>query len=214
MQDAAFDDDGVAAAVAHVHVDVGTHHLRHVDLAGDHRTFGSDGDVLGAHAQDNVLGLHAGVAQALLLCRAGNKGSTLHLNRIGTVCRAGEAGVVVVHLRHSYESRDKEVRRVVKHLLRGTHLLHLAVFHDDDAVAQRHGLGLVMRDVDKRGVDALAQLDDLCAHLVAKLCVQVRERLVHKQNLGLANNGATDGDALALAARERFGLTIQILGYS
>ena len=89
---------------------------------------------------------------------------------------------------------------MVVNLLRRANLLNHAILHDDDAVAQGHGLGLIVRNVHERGVDAIAQLDNLGAHLVAKLRVEVRERLVHEQHLGFAHDSATDRHALTLAA--------------
>jgi len=38
------------------------------------------------------------------------------------------------------------------------------------------------------------------------------ERLVHEQRRGLGNDGAANGDALALAAREGLGLAVEVLG--
>ena len=101
---------------------------------------------------------------------------------------------------------------MVKDLLGSADLLDDAVLHDDDAVAQGHGLGLVVGDVDEGAVDALTQLQDLGAHLVAQLGVQVGEGLVHQQDLGLPNDGATDGHALALAAGQSLGLAAQVFG--
>ncbi|MPM84688.1 hypothetical protein SDC9_131761 [bioreactor metagenome] len=101
---------------------------------------------------------------------------------------------------------------MVEHLLRSADLLDITVFHNDDAVAQRHGLGLVMGNIHKRGVDVLAQLDQLSTHLIAQLCVEVAQRLVHEEDLRMANNCAADGDTLALTAGERLGLSLQILG--
>jgi hypothetical protein len=46
------------------------------------------------------------------------------------------------------------------------------------------------------------QLADLHAHIHAQRRVEVRERLVEQEHLGVAHDGAADGDALALAARE------------
>ena len=89
---------------------------------------------------------------------------------------------------------------MVEDVLRRADLLDEAVLHDYDAVAQGHGLGLVVRDVDEGSVDALTQLDDLRTHLVAQLGVQVGERFVHQEDLGAADDGAADGDALPLAA--------------
>ncbi len=74
-----------------------------------------------------------------------------------------------------------------------------------------HGLGLVVGNVDEGGVDLLAQLDDLGAHLVAQLGIQVGQRLVHQEDLRVADDGAADGDALALAAGQGLGLAVEIL---
>ena len=128
------------------------------------------------------------------------------------VAGAGEHGVEEVHLRRADEAGDEEVGRVVEDLLRRADLLHEAVLHDDDAVAEGHGLGLVVRDVDEGGVDPLAELDYLGAHLVAQLGVQVGEGLVHEEDLRLADDGAADGDALPLAAGQGLGLAVQVLG--
>jgi len=46
------------------------------------------------------------------------------------------------------------------------------------------------------------QRADFRAHLHAQLGVEVRERLVEQEQLGIAHDGAAHGDALALAARE------------
>jgi len=101
---------------------------------------------------------------------------------------------------------------VIEDFLRGAHLLDLAIPHDDDAVAQRHGLGLVMGNIDESGIDALPQLDDLGTHLVAQLGIQVGKRLIHQEYLGAAHNGTADGYALTLAAGKRLGLAVQVLG--
>jgi hypothetical protein len=93
---------------------------------------------------------------------------------------------------------------------RGVGLLDDAVFHDDDAVAHGHGLDLVVGDVDHGGLEALVELDDLGAHLDAHLGVEVGERLVEEEDLGLADDGAADGDALALAAGEGLGLAVEV----
>ena len=117
-----------------------------------------------------------------------------------------------VHLRRADEARHEQVGRVVEHFLRRADLLDEAVLHDDDAVAQGHGLGLVMGDIDKRGVDALPQLDDLGPHLIAELGVQIGQRLIHQEHGGVTDDGTADGHTLALAAGQSLGLTVQILG--
>ena len=84
--------------------------------------------------------------------------------------------------------------------------------HNDDPVAQGHGLGLVVCNVNKGCIDPFAELDDLSAHLVPELGVQVRQRLVHQENLGVPDDGAANGHALALAAGQGLRLPAQVLG--
>ena len=101
---------------------------------------------------------------------------------------------------------------MVEDLLWGGDLLDDAVLHDHDAIAEGHGLGLVVSDVDERTLDLVAQFDELGTHLVTKLGVQVGQRLVHQEDLGVTHDGAADGDALTLAARKRLRLTVEVLG--
>ena len=42
--------------------------------------------------------------------------------------------------------------------------------------------------------------------------VEVGQRLVEQEDLGVAHDGAADGDALALAARQRLGQAVEIFG--
>ena len=79
-------------------------------------------------------------------------------------------------------------------------LLDDAVLHDDDLVRDAHRLLLVVRDED--GCDARRLLDaaDLLARLDAEPGVEVRQRLVEEEDLGLLRDGAGDGDTLLLAA--------------
>ncbi len=55
------------------------------------------------------------------------------------------------------------------------------------------------------------ELGDLEAHLHAQRRVEVRQRLVEQEGLGLAHDGAADGDALALAAGELARLAVEIV---
>jgi hypothetical protein len=54
------------------------------------------------------------------------------------------------------------------------------------------------------------QVLQLRAQLRAQLGVEVRQRLVEQEHRRLAHDGAAHGDALALAARERAGLAVEI----
>jgi len=53
------------------------------------------------------------------------------------------------------------------------------------------------------------ELGELRPHLHAQLGVQVGERLVHEEHLGLTDDGAAHRDALALTTRELLGLAVQ-----
>ena len=55
------------------------------------------------------------------------------------------------------------------------------------------------------------KLGDLDPHRDAKFGIEVGERLVEEEDLGIAHDGAADGDALALAAGELRGLALQQL---
>ena len=55
------------------------------------------------------------------------------------------------------------------------------------------------------------ELGDLQAHLHPERRVEVRQRLVEQEGLGLAHDGAPDGHALALAAGELARLAVEIV---
>ena len=56
---------------------------------------------------------------------------------------------------------------------------------------------------------ALVQLLDLGAHLDAQLGVEVGQRLVEQEELGVAHQRPAHRDALALAARQLAGLAVE-----
>ena len=101
---------------------------------------------------------------------------------------------------------------MVVEVVRRADLLDLAAVHHHHAVGKRHRLDLVVRHVDGRGLDLLMHALDLGAHLHAQFGVEIGQRLVEQEHLGIAHDGAAHGDALALAAgellrpaREQFG---------
>ena len=116
-----------------------------------------------------------------------------------------------IHRRRADEAGDEPVGRLVVELERLADLLHPAVAHDDDAVAQRHRLDLVVGDVDRGGAEPLVQLLELDAHLHAQFGVEVGQRLVEQEHPRMAHDGAAQRDALALAARELARLALQVV---
>ena len=83
----------------------------------------------------------------------------------------------------------------------GGDLLDAAAIHDTDAVAEGHGFDLIVGDVDHGGLQAMMEELDFLAHLDAHLGVEVGERFVEEEGRRLADDGAADGDALALDRR-------------
>ena len=85
-----------------------------------------------------------------------------------------------------------------------------AALHDraglehDDAVGERERLLLVVRHVDRRDAELALQRADLPPHLQPELRVEVRERLVQEQDVGLERRGRGRARRAA-AARRRAG---------
>ena len=203
------DDHHVVTVGGDVQVHGGAHQLADIHLALN--AVGAQHDVVGANAQNHVLLGHILGGQTGLLVIGQLHGDAVNGHGVPAVL-LDQACVEEVHLRRADKARHEQVGRVVKHLLGRADLLDEAVLHDDDAVAQGHSLGLVVGHVDERGVDALAQLDDLGAHLITQLGVQIGQRFVHQKHGGVADDGAANGHTLALTAGQRLGLAVEILG--
>ena len=192
-----------------------THELGHLDGTLERTLLALVGkqNLLGAHAGRNLLHVAAVPVESKL--RAG-LGGERHVHILGldgeAVARARQLGIEEVHLRHADKAGNEDVRGMVEDLLRRGDLLDNAVLHDHDTVAESHGLGLVVSNIDERALDLVAQLDELGTHLVTQLGVQVGQRLVHQEDLRITHDGAADSDTLALAARKRLGLAVEVLG--
>ena len=79
-----------------------------------------------------------------------------------------------------------------------------------DPVGKRHRLDLVVGDENGGDVQGFLQPLDLDARLVAQLGIEVGKRLVEQEHLRFAHDGAADGDALALAARQLRGPPVDV----
>ena len=101
---------------------------------------------------------------------------------------------------------------MVVELQRRADLLDAPVLQHDDAVGHRHRLDLVVRDVDRRRVQALVERLDLDAHLHPQLGVEVGQRLVEQEDLRVAHDRPAHRDALALAARELARIAVEVRG--
>jgi hypothetical protein len=84
--------------------------------------------------------------------------------------------------------------------LPSSHLQQFAFPHHTDAVAQHHGLGLVMGDVKAGHAGLLQDAAQFVAQTNAQLGVEVGKRLVEQQQLRPVDETAGQGNALHLAA--------------
>ncbi len=150
------------------------------------------------------------------VARVGRRGQCLAGHRDDAVAElhaaVGDRDLDQVHGRRADEAGDEEVRGAVVHVARGVDLLEQPVLQDGHAVAHRHGLDLVVGDVDRGDAEVALERRDLRAGGDAELGVEVRQRLVHEEHLRLAHDGAAHGDALALTAGERLRLPVEVLG--
>ena len=105
-----------------------------------------------------------------------------------------------VHGGRADEAGDEQICGPVEQFQRRADLFDAAVAHDHDLVGHRHGLDLVVRDIDRGGLQPLVQFLDLGAHLDPQLCIEIAERLVEQEDLRIANDRASHGHALALPA--------------
>jgi hypothetical protein len=58
-----------------------------------------------------------------------------------------------------------------------------------------------MRHIDHGGAERALEMLDLAAHMRPELGVKMGDRLVEQEQIGLAHDGAPDGDPLLLPAR-------------
>src|ERR1700685_105621 len=115
-----------------------------------------------------------------------------------------------IHSGCSDKAGDKQVRRTLIKIERNTDLLDFTFVHDNNFVCQGHRLDLVVSHVDHCCLQLGVQFGKLNPHLHAKLGIKIREGLVEKKDLRFADDSPTDGDALALSAREFFGSALQV----
>ena len=128
---------------------------------------------LGPHADDDPV-------RPLSLAAAG---SVQRLTPPNASAPSGPIGTrAEVHRGRADEAGHERVHGPVVKLARRVALLEQPVPQHRDAVAERHRLGLVVRDVDGRRAQPRLERGDVGAHLDAQLGIEVRERLVHQEH--------------------------------
>ena len=121
-------------------------------------------------------------------------------------------GVEKVHGGRADESGDEAVaRRVVKFAGRPD-LLEQPAVENGHARPHRHGLDLVVGDVEGRDPGAALQRRDLLAHLASQARVEVGKRFVHEERFGRAHQRPRHRNPLPLPARELRRLAAEVVG--
>ncbi len=128
------------------------------------------------------------------------------------MCRlALQLRVDEVHRGRPDESGDEQVVRPLVEVKWRVDLLEHAVLQHGHPVAHRHRLDLVVRDVHGRDAEPALEGGDLRPGRDAQLRVEVRQRLVHEEDLGLTNDGSPHRDPLALTTGQGLRLALEEL---
>ncbi len=120
-----------------------------------------------------------------------------------------DLGVDEIHARRADKAGHENVVRIPVDVHRRADLLDAPRRQNDDTFRQRHCLHLIVGDVDHRRLELLMELRQLVAHAGAQRRIEIGQRLVEEEHIRLADDGATDGDALPLAAGQRLRLPLQ-----
>ena len=105
-----------------------------------------------------------------------------------------------IHRRRANKVSDKEGRRLVVYVRRRAKLFNHGIIHNHNLVAHLHRLKLIMGNIDRRCVHSIMQRSQFFRHTLTELRVQRAQWFIHHKRLGLANNGAPQGNPLPVAA--------------
>ena len=110
------------------------------------------------------------------------------------------------------ELRDEPRFRPSVDVLRRPHLQQVPLVEDRQPVGDGQGLFLVVGDVDRGQTGLFADAPDFRPHFKPQFGVEIGQRLVEQQALGLDDQRAGQRDALLLAAGELVGLGVRAVG--
>ena len=103
-------------------------------------------------------------------------------------------------IRFTNEVGHKAVVWLVVELPRRADLSNGGVPHNNDFIRDGQRFFLIVGHIDHGQPEVLLNGTDVLTHLAPKLCIQIRQRLVEKQNLRLKHQGARNCDTLLLPA--------------
>ena len=99
------------------------------------------------------------------------------------------------------KGRNEAVGWTIVEFDRRTDLLDAALVEHGDPVGDGIRLFLVVGNIDRGDPELALQRLELGTHLDPKLGIEVGERLIEQQHIGLDHEGSCERDALLLAAR-------------
>ena len=128
-----------------------------------------------------------------------------------------EAGLLrlALEFRHDWRRLPAVLRLVELALvdfLWGADLLDASRIHDDDAIGHGHRFDLIVGHVHRRVLEFVVEAPDFETHFRAQVGIEVGERLVEQQDIGLGCERAGERDTLLLSARELRGVAFGLCG--
>ncbi len=91
-------------------------------------------------------------------------------------------------------------------------LFDFTLVEDENPVRERHGLHLVMRNKHGRCPDPFVEFGKFNTSIMTQLGIEVRKWFVEQQHGGLAHDGATNCNTLALTTGKLTWLAGQVVG--
>ena len=104
-----------------------------------------------------------------------------------------------IHRGAADEPGHEDVHRIMVDRVRSVVLLQRPARKDRNAIAESHGLDLIMRNVNRRHPQARMEPPEFRAHLHAQLRVEIGQRFIQQESLRVTDDGAPHRDALTLA---------------
>lgn len=155
--------------------------------AGTRGTFGCQGELLGTETEDGSSGRRR---------RLGGK--------VDQVSRPF-GGRATPDRRVSREIREPWRAGVAIEVEGASRLQEAAAFDRGDVVGSRNQVSRVVRDVEEGEVEVALEIAEESAQVSAEGGIEVGEGFVEEEEVGLEDQGTTDGRACGLAARKRGG---------
>ena len=90
-------------------------------------------------------------------------------------------------------------------------MLYNTVVHNGDPVGDRHSFFLIVSYINSRYTDLALDVLDCRSHLNPELCIKVRQRLIHEQNIRLHTQSSCKSYSLLLTAGKRLRHSVGIL---